>query len=111
MKLENAVIAKAIPQPRAMPTMPPIIVSATASARNCEVRSERVAPSALRRPISRMRSVTVVSIMFMIPMPPTTSEMPAIEPSSSVSVLVTVDSVEARSAWFMILEVGVGRSR
>ena len=39
--------------------------------------SELRAPSALRRPISRMRSVTLVSIMFMMPMPPTTSEMPA----------------------------------
>ena len=66
------------------------------------MRSDRVAPSALRSPISRMRSVTVVSIMFMIPMPPTTSEIPAIDPSSTVSVLVTVDSVDAISAWFMI---------
>ena len=29
-------------------------------------------------PISRVRSVTVASMMFMMPMPPTTSEMPAI---------------------------------
>ena len=32
----------------------------------------RVAPSALRTPISRVRSVTETSMMFMIPMPPTT---------------------------------------
>ena len=31
----------------------------------------RVAPSALRTPISRVRSVTDTSMMFMIPMPPT----------------------------------------
>ena len=30
----------------------------------------RVAPSALRTPISRVRSVTETSMMFMIPMPP-----------------------------------------
>ena len=33
------------------------------------------APSALRMPISRVRSVTLTSMMFMITMPPTTSEM------------------------------------
>ena len=33
------------------------------------------APSALRIPISRVRSVTLTSMMFMITMPPTTSEM------------------------------------
>ena len=82
-----------MPQPSAIPISPPTIVSATASARNCEVMSERVAPIALRRPISRIRSVTLVSIMFMIPMPPTSSEMPAIEPSTTVSsdVIVSTD--------------------
>ena len=34
-----------------------------------------VAPSALRRPISRIRSVTETSMMFMTPMPPTSSEI------------------------------------
>ena len=34
----------------------------------------RRAPSALRRPISRVRSVTTISMMFMITMPPTTSD-------------------------------------
>ena len=33
------------------------------------------APTALRMPISRVRSVTLTSMMFMITMPPTTSEM------------------------------------
>ena len=33
------------------------------------------APSALRMPISRVRSVTLTSMMFMMTMPPTTSEM------------------------------------
>ena len=46
----------------------------------------RRAPTALRMPISRVRSVTETSMMFMIPMPPTTSEMPAIEPSRIVNV-------------------------
>ena len=37
-----------------------------------------VAPSALRTPISRVRSVTLTSMMFMMTMPPTTSEIAAI---------------------------------
>ena len=37
--------------------------------------SKRRAPSALRMPISRVRSVTLTSMMFMMTMPPTTSEM------------------------------------
>ena len=44
------------------------------------------APIALRMPISRVRSVTDTSMMFMMPMPPTSSEMPAIAPSRIVSV-------------------------
>ncbi len=39
--------------------------------------SLRRAPSALRTPISRVRSVTETSMMFMITMPPTTNEIEA----------------------------------
>ena len=38
----------------------------------------RVAPSALRTPISRVRWVTLTSMMFMTPTPPTSRAMPAI---------------------------------
>ncbi len=38
------------------------------------------APTAIRMPISRMRSVTETSMMFMIPIPPTRSEMEAMLP-------------------------------
>ena len=55
-----------------------------------------VAPSALRRPISRIRSVTDTSMMFITPMPPTSSEMPAMPPSSTVSVLSTEVAVLRR---------------
>ena len=60
-----------------------------------------LAPSALRRPISRMRSVTETSMMFMTPMPPTSREMAAIPPSRTVRVrstevaVVTSDCSEA----------------
>ena len=41
------------------------------------------APTASRRPISRVRSVTETSMMFMIPMPPTINDTDAIAPSST----------------------------
>ena len=43
------------------------------------------APMALRIPISRVRSRTDTSMMFMIPIPPTTSEIEAIPARSTVS--------------------------
>ena len=44
------------------------------------------APTASRRPISRVRSVTDTSMMFMMPMPPTASDTPATAASSRASV-------------------------
>ena len=46
-----------------------------------------LAPTAMRMPISRVRSVTLTSMMFMIPMPPTSSDTAAMLASSVVSVL------------------------
>ena len=40
-----------------------------------------LAPIALRMPISRTRSDTLTSIMFMTPTPPTSSAMPAMKPT------------------------------
>ncbi len=57
--------------------MPPSIDSTIASIRNCDKIVRRFAPMALRRPISRVRSVTLTSMMFMMPMPPTSSEIAA----------------------------------
>ena len=39
--------------------------------------SLRVAPIARRTPISRVRSITLASMMFMMPIPPTSREMDA----------------------------------
>ena len=55
--------------PRAIPAIPPARLMRIASARNCNRTSLRDAPTAIRTPISRVRSVTVTSMMFMIPMP------------------------------------------
>ena len=71
--------------PSAMPIRPPISDSVTASTRNCPRMSRVRAPTAMRRPISRVRSVTDTSMMFMMPMPPTSSETEATAASSSAS--------------------------
>src|SRR5204863_4299385 len=65
--------ASAIPIPTPAPA--PTVASVTDSTRNCRRMSPRRAPSDLRMPISRVRSATAMSMMFMITMPPTTSEM------------------------------------
>src|ERR1035438_1702054 len=61
--------------PKATPAAPPRKASTTASISICIMMSSRRAPTALRIPISRVRSVTLTSMMFMMTMPPTTSEM------------------------------------
>ena len=61
--------------------------------------SRRRAPSALRMPISRVRSVTETSMMFMIPMPPTSRLMPPIAPRSSVMICDTPWTVWRTSCW------------
>ena len=59
-----------------MPISPPMPVSVHASMRNCNRMSRRVAPSALRKPISRVRLVTDTIMMAMTPMPPTSKATP-----------------------------------
>jgi hypothetical protein len=57
----------------ATPALPRQRHSTTLSTRNCTCTARSVAPRAMRRPISRVRSITEASIMFMIPTPPTMS--------------------------------------
>ena len=70
--------------PQMIPIKPPTELSVTASIKNCVRMSLPWAPTAMRTPISRVRSVTLTSMMFMMPIPPTTSETPAIAPSKTV---------------------------
>ena len=72
--------------PRRSPIPPPETERSTVSARNWTTMSIRRAPSARRIPISRVRSVTLASMMFMIPIPPTRSEIAAMEPSTMVKM-------------------------
>ena len=78
-----------------MPISPPRLASTTASIRNCISTSRSSAPMARRRPISRVRSVTLTSMMFITPMPPTSRLTAATAPSSMVITLVVPDSVSA----------------
>ena len=77
-----------------IPSMPPMIESVTASTRNCVRMSFVFAPIACRSPISRVRSVTETSMMFMIPIPPTISDTDAIAASR---IDITCD--ELSCAW------------
>ena len=58
-----------------------------ASVKNCIAISRLVAPSALRTPISRVRSVTDTSMMFITPMPPRKSVISATHPKKTVITL------------------------
>ena len=77
--------------------------------------SRRRAPTAFRKPISRVRSVTDTSMMFMMPMPPTTSEMTAIDASSADIVLarrrehlLELGQVADRESVILVLPAGPG---
>ena len=67
----------AIAAPRIIPQAPPTSVSVAASTRNWNMISRRVAPSALRTPISRVRSVTEIIMIATTPTPPTSRPIEA----------------------------------
>ena len=69
------------------------------STRNWKSTSEPRAPMAIRMPISRVRSVTETSMMFMMPMPPTTSEIDAIAASRPVITDVVLVAAAAMAVW------------
>ena len=81
---------------------PPEALSNTVSTRNCITMSRRRAPSARRMPISRVRSVTLASMMFMIPIPPTNSEMAAMEPSTTLKICLVRSARLSSSSGMMI---------
>ena len=62
------------------------------------------APTDMRRPISRVRSVTLTYMMFMIPIPPTTSEMPAMQASRVVIRSVVELSMLLSSCWLRMVK-------
>ena len=59
----------------------------------------RFAPIAMRTPISRVRSVTATSMMFMMPMPPTARLIPAMEPNTMLISVRNVPNCSTNSFW------------
>ena len=93
--------------PTAMPIRPPSSERTSASTRNWARMSRPRAPMALRMPISRVRSRTETSMMFMIPMPPTSSEieaMPAEQQGQQAADRARRCS--SSCAWSVMREVG-----
>src|ERR1051326_4294407 len=86
---EMASTRPASANPAMSPATPPDSDNVTASAKNCRRMSRRDAPSAFRIPISRVRSVTLMSMMFMITMPPTITPIPATIGTTSKMTLVS----------------------
>ena len=78
----NAVTVLDTPTPSEIPIAPPSNDSTTASVKNCTLTFDGLAPTAMRIPISLVRSLTDTSIMFMMPIPPTRSEIDATAPSN-----------------------------
>ena len=88
--------------PMASPIRPPPRLNSVASVMNWNRISRRLAPIAFLMPISRVRSVTETSMMFMMPMPPTTREMPAIAPRKMTSAFVVSSNVSS-SSWLLLM--------
>ena len=62
-----------------------------------------LAPIALRTPISLVRSLTETSMMFMMPIPPTSKLIAAIPVRSRPRVAVIVPTAAIREAWLVIV--------
>ena len=90
----KVVTPKASTHPPSTPRAPPVPVSTSASTRNCSRMSPRVAPSDFRMPISRVRSFTVISMMFMMTMPPTTIPM-----ATTAGIAANRSRVRFRQNW------------
>ena len=89
--------AKDAPIPINIPIIPPVILIKIASIKNWLRISMPLAPTLIRKPISRVRSVTDTYMMFIIPIPPTTKDIPAIHARSVVIKSVVVFSIVLNS--------------
>ena len=94
----TTLIIRSVPHDRKMPIAQPSMHSTTLSSRNCWSITPRLAPMALRMPISRVRSVTVTSIIFMMPIPPTMRDIPAMPPRRIARMEVTLLIVSSRAS-------------
>lgn len=83
-------ITKVPTYPTRIPKIPPMPQIMAASMRNCKIMLRRSAPIALRIPISRIRFVTVTSMIFIMPIPPTSREIAAMPSRNLFCVLLSV---------------------
>ena len=74
--------------PAPMPITPPTNVNSIDSTKNCVIITFFLAPKAFRKPISRVLSVTVTNMIFIIPIPPTSREIAATPAKRVVNVPV-----------------------
>jgi hypothetical protein len=82
------------PAANTIPRKPPIIVNVVVSIRNWISISLRLAPTAIRTPISRVLSVTEESIMFITTIPPTKSAIAV----SGKTIVPTIPVSDAENA-------------
>ena len=83
--------------PKSIPVMPPARLRTLVSTKNWRIMSRLFAPSARRIPISRVLSVTVASMMFIMPIPPTNSEIAAIIPMNNINIARVVLACSSNS--------------
>ena len=68
------------------------------------------APTDIRSPISLVLSVTDTYMMFMIPIPPTISEMPATLPNKIVNKSIVEFIMEEISSWLRMVKSSTSAS-
>ena len=88
-----------------MPIAPPMRQMITLSTTNCRRILLFVAPRAFLVPISRVRSVTETSMMFITPIPPTRSEIPAMTEMATERVLIIESTDEIIVSMLMAVTV------
>ena len=90
--------ANAAPTPKATPIIPPETLMMIDSIKNWNNICLPLAPMDIRKPISRVRSVTETYMIFMIPIPPTNREIPPIQAKSIVKTFVAIVNTELISS-------------
>ena len=86
----NQAIILDTPNPKNIPKIPPKKERTKDSIKNWIIISISRAPNAFLIPISLVRSVTYTSMIFIIPIPPTNKEIPAIALITKVTIPVTL---------------------
>ena len=88
------------PKPR--PIKVPTKDKNAVSIRNCRMISDCLAPNARRIPISLVRSLTLASMMFIMPIPPTNKEMAAVVPKTKLKMRCVAWACSIRSSGTVI---------